>query len=145
MPLLITSDDLNLIRADGESGYPEEVCGFLYGLDNNAERVIHAVVPVDNQQRFDRNRRFLITPDEFRRAEADARARGLDLLGFYHSHPDHPAIPSEFDREHALPLYSYIIVSIQKGVATDVRSWLLNEDRAGYAAEQIQEKAVLVA
>lgn len=145
MPLLISQTDLNLIRSDGESGYPEEVCGFLYGLDQGDTRTIHAVVPVDNRQRFDRNRRFLITPDEFRRAEQDAQERNLELLGFYHSHPDHPAIPSEFDREHALPYYSYIIVSVRSGASAELRSWLLNDDRHGYTEEPIHETAALVA
>lgn len=143
MPLLLTLEDQNVILADGESGYPEEVCGFLYGLDDGDDRVIHAVVPVDNSQRFDRNRRFLITAEEFRRAELDATARGLDLLGFYHSHPDHPAIPSEFDRVHALPLYSYIIVSVQKGTAKTIRSWLLNDDRSGYTEERLEVKTAI--
>ena len=84
-----------------------------------------------------RERRFRISAEDYRRAEARAAERGSALLGFYHSHPDHPARPSEFDREHALPWWSYVIVSVQQKRSTDVLSWELREDRSRFDAEEI--------
>ncbi|MBI5058766.1 M67 family metallopeptidase [candidate division KSB1 bacterium] len=139
MAIQLTAGHISLIGREAEHGYPDEVCGFLYGRDGGDTREIQRVVPVVNEQHFNRARRFLITPDQFRHAESRAHEFGLDLLGFYHSHPDHPAIPSEFDREHALPFYSYVIISVRSGRSAELRSWLLLEDRSGYAEETIRE------
>jgi proteasome lid subunit RPN8/RPN11 len=81
--------------------------------------------------------RFEVTPEDVRLAEKAASEKRLDLIGWYHSHPDAPARPSEFDREHAWPWYSYIIVSVQKGEPKDMNSWRLQDDRAAYDAEPI--------
>jgi proteasome lid subunit RPN8/RPN11 len=131
---------LRIFHAEGEKNYPEECCGFLFGHETADRRVIREARPVTNVQTENRRRRFLITPEEFRAAERHAQATGRELLGFYHSHPDHPAIPSDFDREHALPYYSYVIVSVQKGRAAETRSWQLDDDRDGYHEETIEIK-----
>jgi len=136
--LHISLRGLRLIYAEGEAAYPEECCGFLYGRDTDTRREIIEVRPVGNEQGENRARRFLISPEQFRQAEDYARESGLDLLGFYHSHPDHPAVPSEFDREHALPFYSYIIVSVRKGKTAETRSWQLDDNREGYSEERIE-------
>ena len=139
MALQLSAEHIAIIRREAEQGYADEVCGFLYGRDNGDDREILDVVPVVNQQDHNRARRFLVTPEQFRAAEARARRSGQDLLGIYHSHPDHPAIPSEYDREHALPFYSYVIVSVRGGTSAELRSWLLLDDRGGYAEEAIRQ------
>jgi len=100
------------------------------------------VLPLANQRDTERRTRYLIGPDEFRAAEARARAAGLDIIGFYHSHPDHPAIPSAFDREHAWPWYTYVIVSVHDGRPGVPRAWRLAEDRSRFLELPIVQHAV---
>jgi proteasome lid subunit RPN8/RPN11 len=131
------------IRAHGVETYPHECCGALLGRDTeNAKleplRDVIALFPLVNRRDDSPRNRFSVTSEDVMAAEKAARAQGLDVVGWYHSHPDHPARPSEFDREHAWPWYSYIIVSVQKGAAEDMTSWRLNDDRAGYESESVQ-------
>lgn len=88
-----------------------------------------------------RHNRFEITPQDFMASEKAARERGMKVLGFYHSHPNAPARPSEFDREHAWPWYSYIIVSVQEGGAADMTSWVLRDDRTQFDSEELNVQA----
>ena len=122
------------IRAHGAATYPDECCGVLLGPKDG---IVTAVAPLDNSTDLERRRRFLIGPDDYRRAEARAAERGLDIVGFYHSHPDHPAEPSAFDLAHAWPNLSYAIVSIRGGEPRELRSWRLRADRSGYDEESI--------
>jgi proteasome lid subunit RPN8/RPN11 len=94
--------------------------------------------PLGNTTDLERRRRFLIGPDDYRQAEARADATGRTLLGFYHSHPNHPAIPSAFDLDHAWPNLSYVIVSIRDGLADELRSWRLRADRAAFREELVR-------
>ncbi|MGH9353636.1 MAG: M67 family metallopeptidase, partial [Terriglobia bacterium] len=82
--------------------------------------------------------RFLIDPDDLRRAEKDARGRGIETVGFYHSHPDHPARPSEYDRDHAFPWYSYVIIAVEAGKAGRYTSWVLRDDRTQFDEERLE-------
>lgn len=118
----------NEMKLHAEATYPFECCGFFFG-DDAGSRTISHVLRVDNSKEGDRRRRFEIAPEDYRRAESYAEEQNLDLLGVYHSHPDHPAVPSEHDRSVALPFFSYIIISVQDGTAKTLRSWQLNEDR----------------
>ena len=122
------------IRAHAVETYPHECCGALIGA---ADRSIESAVRLDNVTTSDREHRFLVSPDAYRRAEREADATGRVLLGFYHSHPDHPAEPSAFDLAHAWPSLSYIIVSVQAGTVADVRSWRLRADRSAFDAEPL--------
>jgi proteasome lid subunit RPN8/RPN11 len=99
---------------------------------------VEGTLRLDNNTDLERRRRFLIGPDDYRRAEARAAQLGLDIVGFYHSHPDHPAEPSAFDLAHAWPNLSYLIVSIRGGSARELRSWRLRADRSGYEEESIK-------
>ncbi|MCY7345858.1 MAG: M67 family metallopeptidase, partial [Pyrinomonadaceae bacterium] len=81
-----------------------------------------------------------ITPKDVMRAERYAREKKLDVVGYYHSHPDHPARPSQFDLDHALPVWSYIIVSIENGKAVDVRAWEMENDRSKFNEEEIRRE-----
>jgi len=116
------------IRAHGEATYPHECCGFLFGSEQADQRDISHYLEVENSQVENRERRFLVSTDDYKNAEAHAEKNGLQLLGIYHSHPDHPAIPSETDRMQAMPFFSYIIVAVAKGTSQELTSWTLNTD-----------------
>jgi len=96
------------------------------------------LLPVDDPGRETERNRFLINPLDQMRVEKDARERGLEVLGYYHSHPDHPARPSLYDREHAWPWYSYVIVSVERGIAKDLTCWVLAEDRNMFQPEHVE-------
>jgi proteasome lid subunit RPN8/RPN11 len=132
---------METIRSHGRESYRDEACGVMFGHlvgpDMNA-REVQDVRALANSRDGQRHRRFLITPKDYRRAESEATARGLTLLGFYHSHPDHPAFPSRYDLEHAFPFFSYVIVSVQKGEPTEVRSFVMKEDRTAFDPEELQ-------
>ncbi|MGD0007450.1 MAG: M67 family metallopeptidase [Terriglobia bacterium] len=142
------------IRRHSAGDYPSECCGVLLGkVERDAKHVAEVValknlrhdpnraqelLPVDDPGRETERNRFLIDPLDQLRVEKDARARGLEVLGYYHSHPDHPARPSIYDRKHAWPWYSYVIISVEQGVPKDLTSWVLAEDRWAFRAEQVE-------
>lgn len=133
MAVLMQSETERAIRAEGEKSYPHECCGFLVGRVEEGRRRIVRVEPVENAREDEaKHNRYLITPELFMQTERRARKEGLDVLGFYHSHPDAPARPSVFDTEHAWPWYVYIIVSIQKGRSEKMTAWVLQDDRAQF-------------
>lgn len=144
MALEISSEQLGGIERHGESAYPRECCGALLGREEESgARVVETLLPLDNRRDEDASRgRFLLTAEDYRLAEKTAERKGMEILGFYHSHPDHPARPSEYDREHAWPWYSYIIVAVERGRAEAVTSWVLAEDRSQFLAEPMLEPRV---
>jgi proteasome lid subunit RPN8/RPN11 len=132
------------IRSEGESAYPNECCGILLGVqiydaagaDNGKQ--VEEIIPIDNaREEAEQYHRFRIEPEDLMKAERAARKQGRDVLGFYHSHPDHPAKPSDYDREHALPFYSYVILAVHEGKAAELSSWELAEDRTSFMEEKI--------
>ncbi len=134
MKLVVPAPLMEKIRGHGEETYPHECCGFLLGSANDGvQRVVEARRQSNERMDSPRNR-FLIAPEEFRAAEKAARAAGLQLVGIYHSHPDSPARPSEYDRDHAWPWFSYIIVSVKGGEAGEANAWQLRDDRSGFEA-----------
>src|ERR1700741_1550696 len=124
--LQLTADVVEAIRAHGAETYPHECCGALIGRD--AE--VTSTVPLPNITDEGPRRRFRVSYRDYLRVERAAHAPGPELLGFYHSHPDHPARPSQYDLDHALPNFSYVIVSVLEGVSGDMTSWRLQEDRS---------------
>jgi len=128
MTLRLPSSLLAAIRRHGESAYPAECCGALVGRGVDAGKEVVRLAPAVNR-RTDDPHRYLIAPDDLRRLEAEVRREGLEIVGYYHSHPDHPARPSAFDAEHAWPWYSYLIVRIDHGRAADAASWVLDDER----------------
>jgi proteasome lid subunit RPN8/RPN11 len=122
--------------------YPEECCGVLVGRPlDGGERgaLVEQILPARNDRLESRHNRFLIPPEVVLAAHKEARARGLDVVGYYHSHPDHPAVPSEFDREHAWPGLAYLIVAVDKGRAVERRSWRLTADRERFEEEPVED------
>ena len=117
--------------------YPEEGCGVLLGRETHGDREIERVIGFENVREDSRNNRYLIAPEQFLAAEREARKDGLDVIGFFHSHPDHPSRPSTFDLEHAWPFYSYLIVSVERGKVLDAHSWRLTEDRSRFEPEDL--------
>jgi proteasome lid subunit RPN8/RPN11 len=126
--LTITSAVDAAIRAHGRDTYPHECCGALVGNGDS----VAGVVALPNTTEEGPRRRFLVRPADYRLAEARARDLRGELLGFYHSHPDHPARPSQYDLDHAWPTFAYIIVSVAQGTAGDMTVWYLKEDRSSF-------------
>ncbi len=141
MTLFISRRLLDQIHALGEAAYPEEGAGLLYGEVRRDDRLVRRARPLPNSFEADgRRRRYRIDPRELIAAESEAEAQGVEVIGVFHSHPDHPAAASETDREWALPWLSYLITSVQAGRASETRSWRLADDRS-----EMTEEAVLVA
>jgi len=134
--LRLSNSVIEEIRREGEQAYPGECCGILAGRTGNVKEVLR-LVPALNR-RTDDPHRYLISPDDLRLIEARLRSSGQEVLGFYHSHPDHPAAPSAFDTEQAWPWYSYIIVGVNRGRAAELASWVLVDDRSGMHPESIE-------
>jgi proteasome lid subunit RPN8/RPN11 len=135
--LIVNKEIAQAIRGHGARDYPNETCGAMLGLDRTEGREVRTLFPLTNRRDDSPRNRFSITADDFRAAERAAKEQGLDLVGWYHSHPDHPAKPSEYDRDHAWPWYSYVIVSVAGGEPRDMTSWLLSDDRSQFEPEEI--------
>ncbi len=118
-----------------EASYPNEGGGFLLGQPQDGAIVIRDIIQVENTfAEEEQHHRYAMTPHDWMRLEDEADERGLSLVGYYHSHPDSPAIPSEYDREHALPNFVYIITSVVMAKAADMRAWQLRSDRSAFDA-----------
>ena len=125
--ILIEAQAKNSMYEDATKAFPDECCGFMYGSENEeCNRVVSIALPVHNASLENKRRRFEISPKDYLKAENYALEHDLQLLGIYHSHPDHPAIPSEHDRIAAQPWFSYVIISVQQGKVDHTRSWILN-------------------
>jgi len=136
-----TPDILRAIEAHGKATYPEECCGFLLGHALPEGNTVTALYPIDNAQGDNRERRFLMRPDDYRQADQAARQQQVDVVGTYHSHPDHPAKPSATDLTHAtFPGFTYVIVSIQDGKAADLTAWSLAPDRSRFITEAMEQE-----
>ena len=136
--LIVKPEHLESMREHGQRCYPEECIGILGGSAGDADKTVLEVLPLTNTFPGPRHNRSLISAAEYLKVDRDFRQRGLKMVGFYHSHPDHPARPSEFDRENALPWASYVIVKVDRAQAVEVTSWVLQEDRGGFDSENIQ-------
>ena len=131
--LTVTPAVARAIRAHGVETFPHECCGALVGRDGG----VAAVVPLANTTEEGPRRRFLVRPSDYREAERRATELKGELLGFYHSHPDHPARPSQYDLDHAWPTFAYIIVSVMSGQSADMTVWYLKEDRSSFDEGQL--------
>jgi proteasome lid subunit RPN8/RPN11 len=120
------------IDESASAAYPEECCGVLIGREKGESKQVIFILETDNIHSDNKARRFMIGPDDIIRAERIAREKHAEIIGFYHSHPDHAAVPSEHDREFAWPWYIYIIVSVLNGKSSSIQGWRLRDDRSGY-------------
>lgn len=138
MSIRLNSEQIEAIRKHGEQAFPEECGGLLLGVVENGVRVIREVLPLANVKQDSRHNRVELSPLDYARAEREAAKRNLGVWGYYHSHPDHPAIPSGFDLEHAPFIeWSYVIVSVRAGIAEEVRAWMVRDDRSQFDEEEI--------
>ncbi|HXQ72338.1 MAG TPA: M67 family metallopeptidase [Pyrinomonadaceae bacterium] len=137
--ITIAEKQLAEIREHGIRDYPYECCGLLLGSFGPDGKIVTETFPISNAREESAKRnRFLITPEELMKGERYARQHDLEVVGFYHSHPDSPAVPSQYDLEHAWPTYSYIIVSTSADRANDLFSWEQEPDRSRFNQEEIQ-------
>jgi proteasome lid subunit RPN8/RPN11 len=150
MATALSSEIAQKIREHGAETYPHECCGALLGRDldpapaSDADlaklptREVLGLHPLVNRRDDSPRNRFSVTSDDVREAEKAASDRGIEVVGWYHSHPDHPAAPSEYDRDHAWPWYSYIIVSVADGKPQEMTSWRLGDDRSQFTGEDLE-------
>jgi proteasome lid subunit RPN8/RPN11 len=139
MKLEITAELLDQIHTHGEEAYPGEGAGFMLGTASADWRLVSAILKLSNaREESARHNRYLLTPQDMLHSEQEAARLGLDVVGVFHSHPDHPNQPSEFDRDWAMPWFSYIITSVNAGRAEGSRSWRLADDRSAFMEEIIQ-------
>jgi proteasome lid subunit RPN8/RPN11 len=129
LPLDVYASAMNEMKSHGEDAFPNECCGFFYGEENDGFRVVTLAKRIENVKEGDQRRRFEISGKDYLKAERYAAKEGLTLLGIYHSHPVHPAIPSEHDLAVAMPWFSYLIVSVEPEGVDHVRSWQLTPER----------------
>jgi proteasome lid subunit RPN8/RPN11 len=139
--LKIREELIRRIRAHGVETYPFECCGAVLGRDRDGGREVIDLLPLPNRREDSPRNRFEVTAEDVIEAEKIAREKQIGLIGWYHSHPDAPARPSEYDRDHAWPWYSYIIVSIQTREPREMNSWRLRDDRSGYEPEALETAA----
>ena len=138
MTLYFAKTILGKIQTHGEEAYPEEGAGFMFGTDEE-QRTIKSIFALSNaREDAARHNRYLINPKDYLNAEIEADRLGLQLIGVFHSHPDHPNRPSEFDKEWAQPFFSYVITSVDSGKAIESKSWRLLEDRSKFEEEKIK-------
>ena len=118
-----------LMNEDAVNAFPDECCGFMFGREDVAgNRVVTQALPINNAAVENRKRRFVISPKDYMKGEQFAEENNVQLLGIYHSHPNHPAVPSEHDRVAAQPFFSYVIISVQNGIVDHTHSWVLNDN-----------------
>jgi proteasome lid subunit RPN8/RPN11 len=144
--LILAPELRRQIEAGGVAAYPNECCGMMLGRDAvehdlKLRRVQKLVAGTNTFEADEQYHRFSIDPLQQLRVEKDAEKEGLMLVGYYHSHPDHPARPSEYDRQHAWPFYSYVIVAIEKGKPADMTSWVLNEQTEQFGVQSIRSES----
>jgi proteasome lid subunit RPN8/RPN11 len=139
--LVIEQSPLDEMYQDALKSFPDECCGFFFGKEVDKERIITDILIVINSKEGDKRRRFEISPKNYLNAERFADEKGLMLLGVYHSHPNHPALPSEHDRIAAQPYFSYIIISVKENGIEAIRSWQLN-DNFQFEEETIENQLI---
>jgi proteasome lid subunit RPN8/RPN11 len=134
----LKQEHLDQIRKHGERTYPYECCGFLLGVRDGETNLLSETLPAENERQESRETRYLITPQQYKRADDYARTRGLGIIGYYHSHPDHPAAPSGYDLDHSCwPGESYMIVAIEKGKSAALNSFT-KPDYTSFEQEEIR-------
>ena len=142
MPLTVSKKIFSQITEHLQAAYPNEGAGLLLGRANGTlidDKIVDAVLPFANQfESGEQYHRYLITAQDMLAGERAAEKLGLDVVGIFHSHPDHPARASEYDREYALPWYAYLIVSVQHAQVADAHVWVLTDDRSQFVEHELK-------
>ncbi len=139
MEIVLSHNLMAQIEAHCEATYPKEGAGFIFGKMQAETVEVDSLLPLDNKwEAAEQYHRFVLDTKDFVKAEMTAVKRGVDLVGVFHSHPDHPSQPSEFDRDHALPNFAYLITSVQQGSAATTQAWRLVEDRSRFQEDTLQ-------
>lgn len=136
--VVLTDNIIFEIQAHASSTYPEECCGLLIGAfegGSRTKRVVESKRMENVFQKEERYHRYTIDPKEFLMAETESESRGLEIVGIYHSHPNAPAKPSKFDREHAWPTLSYVVMEVRDSKPVEIKSWVLRDDRSEFEPE----------
>ena len=134
----LESADIEEIKDIAQKTYPHECCGVMVGSVENGVKTVTELVPAENQRTDSPANRYLITPDLLNELEKKLKGTDRAIVGFFHSHPDVPARPSTYDRDHAWPWYSYVIISVNKGEAGEIHNWKLRDDRSAFDAEKME-------
>jgi proteasome lid subunit RPN8/RPN11 len=137
MPIVFEKNHLVEIQQHGEAAFPHECCGFLLGRIDENRRVVVQTRRAPNHRADSPQNRYQISPQDYMQTDREARQAGLEIIGFYHSHPDHPARPSQFDLENAWPAYVYVITSVNAGKAEEMTAWILADDRSEFLHDKI--------
>jgi len=138
LKIILPRKILKQIDSYGERSYPEEGAGLMLGREEGTSRIVDHLIFLDNAREDSaRHNRYLITAEDMLKGEMEADKHDLSILGIFHSHPDHPNQPSDFDQEYAIPWYSYLITSVHQGQAGESRCWRLLDNRVGFDPEEI--------
>jgi proteasome lid subunit RPN8/RPN11 len=138
MNILLSSDHLKAIEAHGEASYPNEGAGFLLGRVEGETVRIDQIMPIENKrEQGAQHNRYELLPADYAHAEMEAAHKDIDVVGVFHSHPDHPSRPSDFDRDHALPHFSYLITAVAQGETEITQAWRLREDRSAFDEDHL--------
>ncbi len=135
--ITLSASQIEAIEAHGIETFPHECCGVILGEVIGQTKVVRELRRLDNVHEDGHERRYLISPDEMFQLLREERTTGVKVLGFYHSHPNHPAVPSGYDRDWASPWYTYIIVSILDGTPDNLTAWVLDDDGAEFLPDEI--------
>lgn len=139
MTLKIADQLYSQIKQHLEAAYPNEGAGLLLGIAEGETKTVKSILPfANNFEASEQFHRYLITAEDMFKGELEAEKLGLDVIGVFHSHPDHPSQASEYDREYAVPWYSYLIVSVKKGKSANAQSWVLSDNRKNFIEESIE-------
>src|SRR5215813_8767166 len=137
--IILSEQQIGLIEAHGERTYPNECGGMLLGsFGDDGKRTVTEIFSLENASTENQQNRVLLLPKDVLLAERRAHETNVDVIGYYHSHPEDEAVPSQYDLDHALPVWSYVIISVRRGKAADVRSWQMEYDRSRFNEEQIE-------
>ncbi|MGB7209812.1 MAG: M67 family metallopeptidase [Pyrinomonadaceae bacterium] len=141
--IVLNEQVISSITAHAERDYPHECGGMLIGKFEDGRKTVLETFPLENAREEEaRHNRVLILPRDVMRAERYAREQKLDVVGYYHSHPESPAVPSQYDLDHALPVWSYVIASVIKGKVVDIFSWEMENDRSKFNQEEIERREI---
>ena len=128
----------DVIKQHGVRAFPHECCGVMLGDLADGVKIVRELRPLSNVHEEGHERRYLVSPDEMLSLMQEERKTKRKILGFYHSHPNHPAIPSDYDREWASPWYTYIIISVMDAKPDILSAWLLQDDRIAFIPDDIE-------